>query len=130
MSSLLLIIGILLVCLLVMGGIGALVFWGFSRARTPGELADSAFMNAPVAHAVVTERKYARVQVGGSRKYHVTYQVHTPDGFSFVGWQDLYLPWTRKAEFDVGTQHPVAYLPTGQTSQVRALPAPPPAALR
>ncbi|HIT76634.1 MAG TPA: hypothetical protein IAA98_13715 [Candidatus Avipropionibacterium avicola] len=119
--SIMLIVGVLALCVLVMGGIVGLIVWAFRGSRVPGALDDSAFVNAPIGHAVVTDRDYLGLEFANSRKYRVTYQVRTADGFEFTGWQDLFLPWKSRDEFAAGTQHPVAYLPSGQTSEVRAV---------
>lgn len=102
------------------------VIIGISRARRLGVRADSAFVGAPLAHGVVVDRDFLFLKVANRRKYRLTYQVCTPEGQQFVGWEDVYLSVQQQRQFAVGSAHPVAYLPGGQTSEVRGLPGPPP----
>lgn len=88
------------------------------RARTT---LDPAFQGAPIGQGVVTDLQYRYRQVNNIWLYRITYLVHTKEGQRFVGWEDKYLRWlSEKPQFDVGTNHLVAYRPG--TDQVRALP--------
>lgn len=121
---------LLIVLVAVIGGLvllGAVIAIVVAAVRSQRpRLADSAFAGAPVAHGVVVERKFAFIKVGNSRKYRVTYQLHTPQGQQFTGWETVYLSIMEMDRFAVGTRHRVAYLPGGQTSAVRSIPGPPP----
>lgn len=82
---------------------------------------DPAFQGAPVGHGVVTDLQYMYRKVNETPLYRITYHVHTRQGQQFFGWEEKYLlRISEKPQFDVGTNHLVAYRPG--TDQVRALP--------
>ncbi|SEE67084.1 hypothetical protein SAMN04488554_2395 [Ruania alba] len=91
------------------------------RQRRIDNTLDPAYQHAPVAPAVVVERKFQYRKVNERRLYRITYRVHLAHGGHFIGWEDKYLTrFSGAPAFAVGTNHQVAYMPG--SIEVRALP--------
>ena len=117
MSPLALIITNLALAALVVGIIVLIV----RRRRKFRTTLDPAFQGAPMAHGVVTDLQYRYRKVNNRPLYRITYQVHLPQGQQFYGWEEKYLArLTEKQQFDVGTNHLIAYRPGWE--QVRSVP--------
>lgn len=113
---------VLIVVNLLMAGfvVGIIVLLIRRRRRNQATL-DPAFNGAPMAHGVVTNLQYRYRQVNNRPLYRITYQVHLPQGQQFYGWEEKYLArLTEKQQFNVGTNHLIAYRPGWE--QVRSVP--------
>lgn len=115
-----------LVGLLVTAVFIGLIVWGLRRTwrnrNAEYEELDPYFLGAPLAKAVVVERKNMWREVRLRRKYRITYRVGGADGRQFTGWEVIWLGRDGKQKhFRKGAQHLVAHWP-GVTDQVRALP--------
>ncbi|WP_022919219.1 hypothetical protein [Ruania albidiflava] len=90
----------------------------FRRIRGPEDPLELVFRGAPIGDGVVLACEQVTEEdaeplpgaAKGKLRYRISYEVTTPQGHEYHGWEEKYLaPADAATAFSVGTRHRVAY---------------------